>query len=158
MLKPVEVLFSLGFDAPEVHRPADREKLRSFVDVVLLDDPVPSCADVVMMNLHAVLLQRQHVRAIVIFVNPTVPELCVRLLVLVAVGGAVLDQRTDRCIDNGVVLPKCVTKIALQQQVIAGVINQRHQQRVTIADVTRFIGLHRQKHRGQRVVAIACCL
>ena len=37
MLEPLEVFFGLGFDAPEIRRPADREELRGKMDVVFLD-------------------------------------------------------------------------------------------------------------------------
>src|ERR1700737_3475439 len=108
VLEPLEVLFGLGFDAPEINRPADREELRGLVDVVFLNDPIPCGGDVVVMDLDAVLLERQHVGPIVIFVNPAVPQLGIGFLVLVTVGRAVLDEGADRSIDDRVVLPERV--------------------------------------------------
>jgi len=35
------------------------------------------------------------------------------------------------------------------------IVDHRHQHRVTVADVARLIRLHRQEHRGQRIVAVA---
>jgi hypothetical protein len=49
VLEPLEVLVGLGFDAPEVDRPADREELPDLVDVVLLGDALPCRLDVVVM-------------------------------------------------------------------------------------------------------------
>src|SRR5882724_4522018 len=75
VLEPLEVLFGLGFDAPEIDRPANREELRGLVDVVFLDDSIPGSSDIVVMDLDAVLLERQHVCPIIIFVNPAMPKL-----------------------------------------------------------------------------------
>src|SRR5580698_8434414 len=61
VLEPLEVLFGLGLDAPEVHRPAHGEELSYLVDIVLLDQAIPRGGYVVVVNLDAVLLQRQHV-------------------------------------------------------------------------------------------------
>src|SRR5712672_3611797 len=108
VLEPLEVLFGLCFDAPEIHRPADREELCGLVDVVFLDDAIPGGGDVVVMNLDAVFLERQHVGPIIIFVNPAMPKFGIGFLVLVAVGRAVFDKSPDRCIDNRVVLPERV--------------------------------------------------
>src|SRR5258705_14004590 len=77
VLEPLEVLLGLGLDTPEVRRPADREELRGLVDVVLLDDAVPRRGDVVVMDLDAVFLERQHVGAIIILVNPAMPQFSV---------------------------------------------------------------------------------
>src|SRR6202048_2170039 len=41
VLEPLEVPFGLGFDAPEIDRPANREELCGLVDVVFLDDTIP---------------------------------------------------------------------------------------------------------------------
>src|SRR5882757_10688104 len=106
VLEPLEVLLGLGLDAPEVRRPADREELRGLVDVVLLDDAVPRRGDVVVMDLDAVFLERQHVGAIIILVNPAMPKFGIGFLVLVAVGRAIFDEGPDRGIDNRVVLPE----------------------------------------------------
>src|SRR5258708_21459857 len=144
MLEPLEVLLGLSLDAPEVDRPADREELRNLVDVVLLDNPVPCSRDVVMMDLDAGFLQPQHAGAVVILIDPAMPELRIGLLVLVAIGGAVLDERTNGSIDDGVVLPERVFQIALKQQMIVGVVHHRHQHRMAVADVTGFILLHLQ--------------
>ena len=118
MLEPLEVLFGLGFDTPEIHRPADREELRGLVDVVFLDDAIPGGGDVVVMDLDAVLLERQHVGPVVIFVNPAMPQLGVGLLVLVAVGRAVFDEGADGGVDDRVVLPERILQIALQQLMV----------------------------------------
>src|SRR5712672_2393143 len=92
VLEPLEVFFGLGFDAPEIDRPANSEELRGLVDVVFLDDPIPGGGDVVVMNLDAVFLERQHVGPIIIFVNPAMPKLGIGFLVLVAVGRAVFNE------------------------------------------------------------------
>src|SRR5882672_10249968 len=123
VLEPLEVLFGLGFDAPEIHRPSDREELRSLVDVVLLDDPVPGGGDVVVMDLDAVLLERQHVGPIIIFVNPAMPKFGIGFLVLVAVGRAVFDEGPDRGIDNRVILPEGIFQIAFQQLMVRRIID-----------------------------------
>src|SRR5712664_467848 len=115
VLEPLEVLFGLGFDAPEIDRPANREELRGLVDVVFLDDPVPGGGDVVVMDLDAVLLERQHVGPIIILVNPAMPKLGIGFLVLVAVGRAVFDEGPDRGVDDGVVLPERIFQVAFQQ-------------------------------------------
>ena len=70
------------------------------------------------MDLDAVFLERQHVGAIVILVDPAVPQLRVGFLVLVAVGGAVFDERADRGVDDRVVLPEGVFQIALEQLMV----------------------------------------
>ena len=108
-----------------------------------------------MVNLDAILFQRQQVSAVVIFIYPAVPQLCVRLFVLVAVCGAVLNDGANSSINNGVVLPKRVTNVALKQQMIRRVINDRHQHGVAVANVARLIRLNRQKDRRQGVIAIA---
>ena len=118
MLEPLEVLFGLGLDAPEVRRPAGREELRSLMDVVLLDDTVPGRGDVIVVNLDAVLLERKHVGAIVIFVDPSMPEFGIGFLVLVAVGRTILDERPDGGVDNRVILPECIFQIAFQQLMV----------------------------------------
>ena len=61
-----------------------------------------------MMDLDAVFFERQHVGAIVVFVDPAVPELRVGFLVLVAVGRAVFDECADGGVDDRVVLPEGV--------------------------------------------------
>eukprot|EP01093_Parvamoeba_rugata_P002831 TRINITY_DN1353_c0_g1_i4.p2 TRINITY_DN1353_c0_g1~~TRINITY_DN1353_c0_g1_i4.p2 ORF type:complete len:272 (+),score=3.79 TRINITY_DN1353_c0_g1_i4:572-1387(+) len=136
-LEPLEVPVGLGLDAPEVHRPADGEELRHLVHVELLGQPVPGFLHVVMVDLDAVLLERQHVGAVVVLEDPAVPHLRVGLLVLVTVGGAVFDERSDRRVDDGVVLPEGVAQVALEKQVVLRLLEGRHQQRVTVADVPR---------------------
>src|ERR1700719_4331354 len=74
VLEPLKVPFGLGFDAPEIDGPSDREELCGLVDVVLLDDTIPGGGNVVVMNLDAVFLEWQHVGTIIIFVNPAMPQ------------------------------------------------------------------------------------
>ena len=147
MLEPLEVFLGLRLDAPEVDRPADGEELRGQVHVVFFHDAVPSGADIVVVNLDAILLQRQHVGAVVILVDPAVPEFRVRFLVLVAIRRTVLDDGSDCGVDDGVVLPEGVFEVALQQQMIVRLVDNRHEHRMTIADVPTLVRLHRQEHR-----------
>src|SRR6202171_2542425 len=118
VLEPLEVLFGLGFDTPEIDRPANRKELCGLVDVVLLDDPIPGGGDVVVMDLDAVLLERQHVGPIIIFVNPAMPKLGIGFLVLVAVGRAVFDEGPDGGIDNRVILSERIFQLAFEQLMV----------------------------------------
>ncbi|OMP13571.1 hypothetical protein COLO4_01399 [Corchorus olitorius] len=108
-----------------------------------------------MVDLDAVFLQRQHVGAVVILEDPAVPQLGVGFLVLVAVLGAVFDDRADGGIDDHVVLPEGITDVAFQQQVVVRLLQHRHQHGMAVADVAGFVALHRQEDGGQGVVAIA---
>ncbi len=108
-----------------------------------------------MVDLDAVFLERQHVGAVVVLVNPAVPHLRIGFLRLVAVGGAVLDEGADCGVDDGVVLPEGIAQVALQQQVVLRLLQRGHQQRVAVADVAALVGLHRKEHGRQRVVAVA---
>lgn len=82
--------------------------------VVVLYDAIPGGLNVVVVNLYAVLLERQQVSSIVVIENPALPQFSVRFAVLVAIFGAILDKGPDRGIDYRVVLPKRVANIALQ--------------------------------------------
>ena len=83
------------------------------------------------------------------------PHLGIAFFRLVAFGGAVLDERPDRRFNDRVVLPEGILHIALDQLVVLRLFQRRHHQRVAVAYVPGFVGLHRQEHRWQSIVAIA---
>ena len=82
------------------------------------------------------------------------PHLGVALTVLATVLRAVLDEGTDGGVDDTVVVPPCVTQVALEQLAVV-LIGQGHQQRrVTVRDVARLVGLDRVEHRRQEFVIV----
>jgi len=80
------------------------------------------------MYLDAIFLQGQHVGPVVVFVDPAVPHFRIGFLILVAIDRPILDERPDCRIDDGVVLPERIFQITLDQLVVVGVFQGRHQQ------------------------------
>jgi len=153
-LEPLEVGVVHPVDPPVVDGPTGREELRHLVDVALVPDPIPRLLDQVVRDHQPVLLERHQVAAVVVVVDPATPHLGVAVALLAAILGAVLDERPDRSVDDGVVVPPGVAQITLEQLPVA-LVRERHQDdRIAVGDVTRLVGLHRVEHRRQQVVAI----
>src|SRR5260221_3444436 len=116
--------------------------------VISLDYTIPSCSHIFVLNLDALLLQREQVSSVVVIKNPALPEFSIGFAILIPIFGAVLDESSDSGVDDGVVLPKRVPDISLQEVVVLGVVDDRHQHRVAVTDVARLVGLHTQEYRG----------
>ena len=134
-LEPLEVVVVHRVDPPVVGEPAGGEELRDLVDVALVPDPVPRLLDEVVGDRQAVLLQRDEVRPVVVVVDPAAPGLGVGLAILAAVLGAVLDERADRGVHDGVVVPPRVAQVALEQLAVALVRERHEDDRVAVGDV-----------------------
>ena len=154
VLEPLEVVVVHRVDAPVVGEPARREELGDLVDVALVPDPVPGLLDQIVRDRQAVLLQRDQVGPVVVVVDPAPPGLRVGLAVLAAVLGAVLDERADGGVHDGVVVPPGVAQVALEQLAVALVRERHEDDRVAVGDVAALVGLHRVEDRRQQVVAV----
>jgi hypothetical protein len=105
------------------------------VHVELLGEPVPRELDEIVRDFEPVLLERDQIATIVVIIDPAAPHFGVAVASLTAVLRAVFDERADRGVDDAMVVPPCVAKVALEQ-VAVPLVGERHQQdRVTVADV-----------------------
>src|SRR5258707_14839435 len=147
-LEPFKIAFVRWIDSPEVNRPTHGEELGDLMVVVIFHDTVPSRLNIVVMNLDAVLFEREQVSSVVVIKNPALPEFSIGFAILIPIFGAVLDESSDSGVDDGVVLPKRVPDISLQEVVVLGVVDDRHQHRVAVTDVARLVGLHTQEYHG----------
>src|SRR5258708_6337704 len=147
-LEPFKIAFIQWIDSPEVNRPTHGEELGDLMLVVMFDDTVPSRLNIVVVNLDAVLFEREQVGSVVVIKNPALPEFGIGFAILIAIFGAVLNEGADSGVDDGVVLPKRVPDIPLQEVVVLGIVDDGHQHRVAVTDVARLVRLNTQEYRG----------
>src|SRR6266699_3936453 len=120
-LKPLEIFFGHGIDAPEVGEPAGGKELSRLMHVSLVRNAVPGLLDVLVVDLQTVLLQRHQIAAIVVIIDPAPPHLGVAFPLFATILRSVLDEGADSCIDESVVVPEGILQVALQQQLVIGV-------------------------------------